>query len=427
MTAYYNEFDPYAAQWLRNLIAAGHIAPGVVDERSIQDVTAGDLAGFTQCHFFAGIGVWSLALRRAGWPDDRPVWTMSCPCQPFSAAGAGAGFDDERHLWPDAFHIITQCTPAIVFGEQVASKPVEPWVDLVHADLEALGYAFGCVPFPSAGVGAPHIRDRAYWVADSNGQFGRQGGQVYGGRYSGSDAQAWSGIGGGILLDLVADSEGFGFARQRRCTIDQGSGRTDECLTTGRLAYANGGDAGAEREQCGGQQRQQPEDGRGLLGVAESNSERLNGFDPLLQWEKSRRIAGASLETSGRGPVNGFWGGADWISCRDDRFRPVEPGTFPLANGAPSRVGRLRAYGNAINAEAATQFILAYLEQPQVIYLTPFDTVTLACTGASTDSGFTTLDEVRQMMGEPDMAHPRMLTYRDSCFTDFVLHVEAPN
>ena len=34
MSAYYNEIDPYAAQWLRNLISAGHIADGVVDERS---------------------------------------------------------------------------------------------------------------------------------------------------------------------------------------------------------------------------------------------------------------------------------------------------------------------------------------------------------------------------------------------------------
>ena len=66
MPAYYNEIDPYAAQWLRNLIAAGHIAPGVVDERSIEDVHPSDLRGFEQCHFFAGIGVWSLALRRAG-------------------------------------------------------------------------------------------------------------------------------------------------------------------------------------------------------------------------------------------------------------------------------------------------------------------------------------------------------------------------
>ena len=73
MAAYYNEIDPYAAQWLRNLIAAGHIAPGEVDERSILDVSPDDLTGFIQCHFFAGIGVWSHALRRGGWPDERPA------------------------------------------------------------------------------------------------------------------------------------------------------------------------------------------------------------------------------------------------------------------------------------------------------------------------------------------------------------------
>ena len=86
MSAYYNEIDPFAAQWLRELIKAGHIALGEVDTRSIENVAADDLAGFTQCHFFAGIGTWSYALRCAGWPDDRPVWTGSCPCQPFSSA-----------------------------------------------------------------------------------------------------------------------------------------------------------------------------------------------------------------------------------------------------------------------------------------------------------------------------------------------------
>lgn len=166
--AYYNEIDPNAAQWLRNLIAAGHIAPGEVDERSIEDVAPDDLRGFTQCHFFAGIGVWSYALRLAGWPDNKPVWTGSCPCQPFSSAGKGAGFDDERHLWPALFHLISERRPELVFGEQVAG--VNAWFDLVQTDVEAVDYAFGLVPFPAAGVGAPHIRDRAYWVADASGE-----------------------------------------------------------------------------------------------------------------------------------------------------------------------------------------------------------------------------------------------------------------
>ena len=169
VTAYYNEFDPYAAQWLRNLIAAGHIAPGIVDERSIEDVTPADLAGFTQCHFFAGVGVWSLALRKAGWPDDRPVWTGSCPCQPFSTAGAGAGFADPRHLWPSFAWLIGQCKPPVIFGEQVAASIGHGWFDDLQTDLEAEGYAAGMVVLPACSVGAFHRRDRLFYVADSFG------------------------------------------------------------------------------------------------------------------------------------------------------------------------------------------------------------------------------------------------------------------
>jgi DNA (cytosine-5)-methyltransferase 1 len=160
--AWYNEPNLYAAAWLKNLIDAGHIAPGVVDTRSIEDVRPDDLRGFKQCHFFAGIGVWSYALRRAGWPDDRPIWTGSCPCQPFNSAGSGAGFADERHLWPSWFHLNSQLAPSIIVGEQVANKNADDWVDLIHFDLGSMGYAFGSVPFPAASVGAPNMRDRNY-------------------------------------------------------------------------------------------------------------------------------------------------------------------------------------------------------------------------------------------------------------------------
>ena len=167
MPAYYNENDPYAAQWLRNLIAAGQIAPGDVDERSIQDVSADDLRGYTQAHFFAGIGGWSVALRLAGWPDDRPVWTGSCPCQPSPPPAKGKAADDERHLWPRWFSLIRECRPAIVFGEQVEAAIGWGWLDVVFADLEAEGYACGAAVLPACGVGAPHIRQRLWFVAQS--------------------------------------------------------------------------------------------------------------------------------------------------------------------------------------------------------------------------------------------------------------------
>ena len=167
MPAYYNELNPYVAQWLRNLISAGHIAPGEVDERSILEVTPDDLRGYEQCHFFAGIGGWSAALRIAGWPDDRPVWTGSCPCQPFSAAGKQRGSDDERHLWPAFFNLIRERRPRSVFGEQVAGAAGLAWLDHVCADLESAGYAAGAANLPACSVGADHRRERLYWVANA--------------------------------------------------------------------------------------------------------------------------------------------------------------------------------------------------------------------------------------------------------------------
>ena len=309
--AYYNEIDPFAAQWLRNLIAGGHIAPGEVDERSIEDVTPDDLRGFTQCHFFAGIGVWSHSLRLAGWPDDKPVWTGSCPCQPFSAAGKGDGFADERHLWPHFFHLISERRPKHVFGEQVAAGNANVWFDLVQADLEGMGYAFGLVPFTSAGIGAPHIRERAYWVANAgSGRYDRRTAAA------GQETRAGAGIAIGVGI------VGLGNAN------------------VARLERLGGNDCAAGRE--------------GTTGPAAAPGVHLRPLE-----------------------VNGFWRDADWLFCRDGKWRPVEPGTFPLVDGAAARmgrvepgvarvassnrVGRLKGYGNAINAQAAAAFIRAYM------------------------------------------------------------------
>ncbi|HCH7903509.1 TPA: DNA cytosine methyltransferase [Klebsiella oxytoca] len=318
--AYYNEIDPFAAQWLRNLIAGGHIAPGEVDERSIEDVTPDDLRGFTQCHFFAGIGVWSHSLRLAGWPDDRQVWTGSCPCQPFSAAGKGDGFADERHLWPHFFHLISERRPQHVFGEQVASGNANTWFDLVQADLEGVGYAFGLVPFTSAGIGAPHIRERAYWVANSGGERLNR-------------------------IDSLLQREECG--RVTESVLEASRDRN-----AGSVANTNGERSQRERENC--------------------HQERWEGSDVRQAGLRCGTGVISTLE------VNGFWRDADWLLCRDGKWRPVESGTFPLVDGASARmgrvkpgvarvassnrVGRLKGYGNAINAQAAAAFIRAYME-----------------------------------------------------------------
>jgi DNA (cytosine-5)-methyltransferase 1 len=349
MTVYYNEFDPFAAAWLRELIKAGHIADGVVDERSIEDVCPSDLRGFTQCHFFAGIGVWSYALRRAGWGDDRPVWTGSCPCQPFSSAGAGAGFADERHLWPAFFHLIQECKPALVFGEQVASKDANPWIDLVQTDMEALGYAVGAVPFPSAGVGAPHIRDRTFWVGHTDFEglegLGRRH-QATSGRLgaTGPVTQA------GEPLRMADASDERQHGRRAGQTRN---GRYAARVELERLCDASRmADTGGERRQQDARSTPSDEDAHGVARwqQQQSNSNHKPASDEQIHGSRST------------GPVNGFWRDADWLFCRDGKWRPVEPGTFPLAHGAPARVGRLRGYGNAINAVAAQAFIESVME-----------------------------------------------------------------
>ena len=157
--AYYSENDPFAAAWLRNLISEGLIAPGDVDERDIALVQPADLAGYGQCHFFAGLGGWSYALRLAGVPDGRPLWTGSCPCQKLSQAARGRNVAQD--LWPAWFRLIAAARPSQVFGEQVAHE--SGWVDRLCDDMESVGYQVGAAVLPAISVGADHLRPRLFF------------------------------------------------------------------------------------------------------------------------------------------------------------------------------------------------------------------------------------------------------------------------
>ena len=295
MAVYYNENDPHVADWLRELMGSGVIAQGIVDDRSIEDVHHKDLKGFNRCHFFAGVGVWEYALTQSQWPEDVTVWTGSCPCQPYSVAGNHQTTKDDRDLWPIWFKLIKRRKPSIILGEQVASHHVigrtvqapeandaTTWLDNVCNDLESKKYTTGAIVFPSCGVGAPHKRERLWFMAH---------------------------------------------------TKRTGPQRRDRA------------------------KRSKPKSTQGQIERG-STSDR--------QTEPSE--------------VNGFWQNADWLKSKDGAFWPVEPGTFPLANGATksvvqgsnkgkqkvkpnnsteARVTRIHGYGNAVNSSAAIEFVKA--------------------------------------------------------------------
>jgi len=312
MTAYYNEFDPFARRWLQNLKNAGHLSAGMVDGSDINDVAGDELPWYDQAHWFAGVGGWPLALRLAGWPDDRPVWTASLPCQPFSNAGKRRGKDDERHLWPVFRNLVEKHRPPVIFGEQVASKDGREWLAGVRADLEALGYAVGAADLCAASAGAPHIRQRLFWVAYSTGerQHGRQDSARQGRGHRTEDGGADGGL-----------------------EHAKGNGRIERRAEPGGRSVVGGrgeGDAG------GGMGNPDIEGPQGWIGGRDSPGERSAG-------------------SPGLGPWSDYY----LVPCADGKARRVGPGLFPLAHGVPSRVGRLRAYGNAIAPWLARDFILS--------------------------------------------------------------------
>ena len=398
---YLNDHDVYAAQWLRNLFPAA-----TVDDRSILVVTPDDLRGHDRVHLFAGIGGWQYALELAGWPEDEPIWSASLPCQPFSAAGRHDGLFDERHLWPAVHRLIAECRPPTIVGEQVASKAGREWLAGVRTDLEELGYAVGAADLCAASVGAPHIRQRLFWVADAGGarlqgatwsgeprerrstvESSGDGGS--GGLAESTDGRRRSGVGhdvprrdqlhaeGGSEAGGVADTESGG-RRPHAGAIPSGE--------TSRIRDAQG-----ENIRWSEQRDGHASDSRSIIGLGDATSGGL-GIDGSTPWDTGH--ADESVTAGGLGHANGrgrevlgqpeppgqqgasrrepdrhgddgrldHWADAVWLHCLDGKARRVEPGIHPLAHGVPARVGRLRAYGNAIVPQVAAEFLMAYRE-----------------------------------------------------------------
>ena len=274
MRAYYSEIDPYAAQWLRNLIEAGHIAPGDVDERDIREVEPDDLRGYVQG---------------------------------------------------------------------------------VSADLEEEGYAVGSVVLGAHSVGAPHIRQRLWFVAerlarsDGSGLSRRGIGTVQ--PESGAASRERHGAGGVAdasrpeRRDAEQPREGTGAARAGTSTE---SGRFGEGLE----GHAGNGD---DRDEPG---RDHSEPNRSASPAG--NARRVGDAAGIGRLEECADTGGREEGSGPQGREQRPWDDSGLIPCADGKARRVEPGIFPLAHGATVRVGRLRAYGNAIVPQVAAEFIRAY-------------------------------------------------------------------
>lgn len=384
----FNEIDPVACATLRENFN------GVVYERSIKDLEPPDLAGHNRVHFFAGAGLWEYACYLAGWPATRPLWTASCPCQPFSVAGKGAGVDDPRHLWPDLFRLIRTCRPPCVVGEQVAGAAGYGWLDGVRADLEGEGYAVRAVDIPACAVDAPHQRQRLYWVAVADAAREQRGSDVDGhgpcglgfadedGNVELADAAPFgqrSGygehrehVGGGVELEgprkgrdafdrdagfPMADADRGGRGGRPQDAIGNAGRRDAAERADVELEHAEGvgrGEGRTEHAVRRGWDAAADADGAGAVGDA--LGARLEGQRGHGDEQRGPEPHGSIAAADGS-----FWSDHEWLACADGKARRTKPGIRMLVNGMAGRIDLWRLAGNSIVPQLAAEVLRALL------------------------------------------------------------------
>ena len=244
-------------------------------------------------------------------PEPHPdVIVGGFPCQPYSQAGRQRAQSDPRDLWPEMFRLVRECRPTWVVGENVVGL-VQLGLDRVLSDLESEGYATRTFNIPACAVGAPHQRQRLWIVAHAHSPS-EPDVPIDG------DEGRWQ-----LGFDFVADTERKSEGAERIGSSNERIERASERQR--REAWHRSGNIRKD--------------------VAHSTSVGQQGSWEFVEWrdqEENRKRETAHVESSGFKH--------QWLT---------EPNVGRVAHGVPARVAQLRALGNALVPQIATQIGMA--------------------------------------------------------------------
>jgi DNA (cytosine-5)-methyltransferase 1 len=281
--------------------------------------------------------------------DHVDVIAGGYPCQPFSNAGKRKGKEDPRHLWPYVFDAIRELRPRYALMENVRGHLTLGFGDVL-ADLASCGYSAEWQIIPASSVGAPHRRDRLFFVAYPDGERSHRT-EIYADETGKSSLSNAPGCG-----QTMADSDSSPKTERGKCPDASSQSASRRNDIRGSRGDARKIGLGGSRKNPGAMA---DSDG-GRLEERKSETESAEVFS--VRSESGRAVADSDgfvvgVDRSSSDFRTQGTGGDDYRrgEARNDfgKWWETEPDVGRVAHGIPARVDRLRGLGNAVVPQVA--------------------------------------------------------------------------